>query len=161
MVALFDNLDALLKLDAIIRENMPMIKNREDIFGEQRILNENDEEIGKIDNLLVTACMLDVHKVVEIVRLLGGVIFPAHIDKDSYNIVSNLGFIPEELEFSTVEIKDPGKINYLSLTNRIDKFLVVHNSDAHYLWDIHEKEYFIDVEELSLKKIIDKLSKGL
>lgn len=161
MVALFDNLDALLKLDEIISSNMPAIKNREDIFGEQLVLDENDVEIGKIDNLLVTACMLDVYTVVETVRSLGGVVFPAHIDKDSYSIVSNLGFVPEDLNFSTVEIKDPTKINRLSLNNRIDKFLLVHNSDAHFLWDIHEKEYVIDVEELNTAKIIDKLKRGV
>ena len=102
-----------------------------------------------------------MHTVVETVRSLGGVIFPAHIDKDSYNIVSNLGFIPEDLNFSTVEIKNPAKINHLSLTNRIDKFLVVHNSDAHFLWDIHEKEYCIEVETLNASKIINKLKQGL
>jgi len=161
MVALFDNLDALLKLDEIISSNMPAVKNREDIFGEQLVLDENDEEVGRIDNLLVTACMLDVHTVVETVRSLGGVIFPAHIDKDSYNIVSNLGFVPEDLNFSTVEIKNPAKINHLSLTNRIDKFLVVHNSDAHFLWDIHEKEHYIEVESLDSEKIINKLKQGV
>jgi len=161
MVALFDNVEALMKLDEIVSKNMPAIKNRVDIFGEQILLDENDERVGTLENLLVTASFLDVESAVETVRSLGGVIIPAHIDKDSYSIVSNLGFVPEELKFSTVEIKKPEKINFLSLTNRIDKFLVLHNSDAHFLWDIHEKDYFIDVESINAKSIIDKLKKGL
>ena len=106
MVALFDNVDALMKLDKIVSKNMPSIKNRVDIFGEQVLLDENDERVGTLENLLVTASFLDVESAVETVRNLGGVIIPAHIDKDSYSIVSNLGFVPEELKFSTVEIKN-------------------------------------------------------
>lgn len=157
MVALFDNLEALLELDRIMENKMPSIKNRPDIFGEQIIMDENDNCVGNVENLLVTASELDVPSAVKTVRSLGGVIIPAHIDKDSYSIISNLGFIPEELEFSTVEIKDPSKTERLSETNGIGKFRVVHNSDAHYLWDIHEKDYYIDVDDVKLVNIINKL----
>lgn len=161
MVALFDNLDALMELDKIIDRNMPNVKNRADIFGEQILFDENDTRVGTVENLLVTACALDVQSATETVRNLGGVIIPAHIDKDSYSMVSNLGFIPDELNYSTVEIKQPEKINVLSLGNRIDKFLILHNSDAHFLWDIHEKEYFFEVDEINLISIINKLKKGI
>lgn len=161
LVALFDNLPALMELDRIIEKNMPEIKNRVDIFGEQNILDENDEITGTIENLLVTACELDVESATKVVRSLGGVVIPAHIDKDSYSIVSNLGFVPEYLNYSTIEVKDPNKINELSLNNKMDKFLIIHNSDAHFLWDMHEKEYFIDVDEISVVGILNKLKKGL
>lgn len=157
MLALFDNFEALEELDAVVEKNMPKVKNRADIFGEQIIMDENDNAVGMLDNLLITASALDVYRAAECVRGLGGVIIPAHIDKDSYSIVSNLGLIPEELSFSTVEVKNPASINRLSLTNRIDKYSLIHDSDAHFLWDIHEKEYYIDVPANDLRQIITKL----
>ena len=99
----------------------------------------------------------DIAAAAGIVRQLGGVAIPAHIDKSSYSIVSNLGFIPDEQEFSAVEVKDPLKIDKLSESNKLDKYLIIHNSDAHYLWDIHEKEFFVDVDNISELDIINKL----
>lgn len=161
MLALFDNADALMRLDKIVSENLPDIKNREDIFGEQIIYDSNDNPIGREENMLVTATALDIATVAGIVRRLGGVAIPAHIDKSSYSIVSNLGFIPDEQEFSAVEVKDPLKIDKLSESNKLDKYLIIHNSDAHYLWDIHEKEFFVNVDNISELDIINKLRCGL
>lgn len=161
MVALFDSLDAVSELDSVMESKMPKIKNRPDIFGEQIILDENDCKIGVLENLLITASSLSVEEAVKTVRELGGVIIPAHIDKDSYSIVSNLGIIPEELNFSVLEIKNPQSINRLSLTNRIDKHLIIHNSDAHFLWDIHEREFFLNCSENNAKQIVSKLKSGL
>ena len=157
MLALFDNADALMRLDKIVSENLPDIKNREDIFGEQIIYDSNDNPIGREENMLVTATALDIAAAAGIVRQLGGVAIPAHIDKSSYSIVSNLGFIPDGQEYSAVEVKDPLKIDKLSENNKLDKYLIIHNSDAHYLWDIHEKEFFVDVDNISELDIINKL----
>lgn len=161
MLALFDNTDALMQLDRIVSENLPGIKNREDIFGEQIIYDSNDNSIGREENMLVTATALDIAAAAGVVRQLGGVAIPAHIDKSSYSIVSNLGFIPDEQEFSAVEVKDPLKIDKLSESNKLDKYLIIHNSDAHYLWDIHEKEFFVNVDNISELDIINKLRCGL
>lgn len=161
MLALFDNTDALMHLDRIVSENLPGIKNREDIFGEQIIYDSNDNSIGREENMLVTATALDIAAAAGIVRQLGGVAIPAHIDKSSYSIVSNLGFIPDEQEFSAVEVKDPLKIDKLSKSNKLDKYLIIHNSDAHYLWDIHEKNFFVNVDNISELDIINKLRCGL
>lgn len=157
MLALFDNADALMRLDKIVSENLPDIKNREDIFGEQIIYDSNDNPIEREENMLVTATALDIAAAAGIVRQLGGVAIPAHIDKSSYSIVSNLGFIPDGQEYSAVEVKDPLKIDKLSESNKLDKYLIIHNSDAHYLWDIHEKEFFVDVDNISELDIINKL----
>lgn len=157
MLALFDNADALMRLDKIVSENLPDIKNREDIFGEQIIYDSNDNPIGREENMLVTAIALDIAAASGIVRQLGGVAIPAHIDKSSYSIISNLGFIPDGQEYSAVEVKDPLKIDKLSESNKLDKYLIIHNSDAHYLWDIHEKEFFVDVDNISELDIINKL----
>ena len=53
--------------------------NRSEIFGEQRILNERDEETGKIDRLLITATEIGVNEVQALAAFYGGAAFPAHV----------------------------------------------------------------------------------
>ena len=38
------------------------------------------------------------------VRNRGGIVIPAHVDRRSYSIISQLGFIPPDLEIKVVEL---------------------------------------------------------
>lgn len=157
LVGLFDNPDAAEKMGEFVSSNMPVIKNRVDIFGNQYVMNEDDETICEIENLLSTASFLDIGTAVEKIREFGGVAIPAHVDKTSYSIISNLGFIPEEMDFSTVEIKMPERVEELSKNHNILKYKFIHNSDAHFLWDIHEKEFCLPLEKSNPTDIINYL----
>ena len=160
IVALFDTPDKAETMGTFVSEHMPVIKNRVDIFGNQYVMNAEDEIVKEIDNLLSTATLLDVETVVKKVKELDGVAIPAHVDKSSYSIISNLGFIPPELEFSTIEIKMPDKAQELIESHKLTRYKFVHNSDAHFLWDIHEKEYFFDINPVNSSEIIDYLNKN-
>ncbi len=157
VVGLFDNVDAAEECGKYASANMPAIKNRVDIFGNQCVINSEDEVVGEIDNLLSTACFLDVFSVVNKIRELGGVAIPAHVDKSSYSIISNLGFIPEDLIFSTLEVKFPGRVETLEKSHNISEYKLIHNSDAHFLWDIHERVHYIEGNFKNSTEIINYL----
>ncbi len=157
ITALFDNPDAAEELGKIVSTRLPGIKNRVDIFGNQLVIDADDRIVCEIDNLLSTAISMDVYEAVKIVRELGGIAVPAHIDKSSYSIISNLGFIPDDLKFTTVEIKDTKKVSDIQEKHNISRCKLIHNSDAHFLWDIHEKLHSFDVSETSPSAIIDCL----
>ncbi|MBR2477054.1 MAG: PHP domain-containing protein [Clostridia bacterium] len=157
IVCLFPNLKSAREMEEKVRDALPKIRNRTDIFGEQVYLDENDEIIGYEENMLVTATSLSVDKVSSLARSFGGVAIPAHIDKSSYSVISNLGIIDDAWGFTTVEIKDLSKEKSLQENNGTDRFRVIHSSDAHYLWDISEREYFLDVESLTPEAIINTL----
>ncbi len=159
LVCLFDTVEKAEKMDMIVSKHLPLIKNREDIFGVQYVIDELDNVKYTVENLLSTATTIDVYSAVEMVRELGGVIIPAHVDKSSYSIVSNLGFIPEDMAFSTIEVKFIEKLQELKKTHNFERYKIIHNSDAHFLWDIHEKEYFIDIPEINSLAIINYLNK--
>ena len=107
--------------------------------------------------LFRSATTLSLDETVKIINELGGVAIPAHVDKSSYSIISNLGFIPHELEFSTLEMKFPDRKTTFLNEHNLSGFNIIHNSDAHFLWDIHEKEFFIDIDTCSARGIIDYL----
>lgn len=152
MVVLFEDMAKLLMLEKIVQDSLPPISNKPEIFGEQYIMNCEDSVISTEKRFLITACGIDVFTLYKLVTDLGGVIFPAHIDKTSYSIISNLGAIPEELKFSAVEVKKDAAGLALS-----KDYTLLHNSDAHYLWDISEKEHYIETDEVNIAKILSKL----
>lgn len=150
MVALFRNSENLYKLEEIVSGALPPIKNKVEIFGQQILMDSKDCFKGFDERFLVTATSIDVMTLYKYVSELGGTLFPAHIDKTSYSIISSLGSIPPELRFSAVEVKKSPEGIKLSPDT-----IVIHNSDAHYLWDISERENYIDINS---DNVIDVLS---
>lgn len=154
LLCYFPDVECALKVQEKVYASLPQMENREDIFGSQLIMDENDRVIGKLGRMLMTATSLSVEEVFNLVEKVGGVVVPAHIDRDSYSIISNLGFIPEGLNINCVEIsKDCNADELLKRQPELAGYRRIQSSDAHYLGDIAEREVFIELEELSVKVI--------
>ena len=136
------------------------IKNRPEIFGEQLYLNELDEVVGTEEKLLVTAVSCSIYDAAPKVRALGGAIFPAHVDKNSYSVISNLGTVPEDLNFTTVELsKNTTKEEALTRFPYLSNYQIITDSDSHYLDTFYEKENPIELAEPTARALIEKLNK--
>ena len=157
VVALFSEVNQAEEFGSFVCQKLPAIKNRVDIFGPQNIMNCKDEVVGTVENLLSTATTLSLREAVEAIDSFGGLAIPAHIDKSSYSIISNLGFIPADIDFPTLEIKFPDNKDSFVKTHKLHGVNILHNSDAHFLWEISEKEFFISPKEPSPRGIIDYL----
>lgn len=142
IVCLFNELAGAMEFDGVIDKRRTAIKNRPDIFGEQRISDENDNIIGYEDNLLINAVNITLEEVPELASYYGGVCFPAHIDRQSNGLLAVLGFFPEKPYFPFAEVHDREKAD--EYANRYKKRILV-SSDAHYLWDINEKSAFAEL----------------
>ena len=78
----------------------------------------------------------------------GGVCYPAHIDREANGIVSILGTVPEDPDFSCVELRDMDKREaYLASIPHLRDKTFVCGSDAHYLWDIRDADAYFDLED--------------
>jgi hypothetical protein len=93
-----------------------------------------------------------------LVRGLGGICIPAHVDRPGFSIITNLGFIPPSLKVKTIEIS---KKNTSEEAFRkfpfLRKFKHIISLDAHYLQDISEREFFIELDCLSVSELFSKL----
>ena len=104
-------------------------------------MNENDEIIAEMKPLLIAATDLWMGDAVEMVRSFGGVIYPAHIDRDSNGIIAMLGDIPPEYGFTAMEYRDGAKReSYEALYAEAAGKSVLVSSDAHQLYKISEAE---------------------
>jgi PHP family Zn ribbon phosphoesterase len=158
LLCYFPSLGTANRMQLALEEFYQRIPNREDIFGPQWILNEEDELKEKVGFLLTASTKLDLYQAVSMVRELGGAVVPAHVDRESYSILSNLGSIPEDLFFKTLEIS-----RYTTRETFLEEYpdygskQIISSSDAHDLGMILEKESFIELEELSIDCLFKKL----
>ncbi len=147
IVCLFPTLESAEEFDKEYQQYRVLYPNRTDIFGEQLIMDENDEVIGEEENLLLNASTLSVEDAVELLAKYGAVTFPAHIDRDENGMIASLGCIPEDPYFHCVEFRDNASIEAYIAKYGLEDKRVVTDSDAHYLWDISEAENFLDLED--------------
>ena len=146
MVCLFPTLDDAMRFgDEVDKRRMP-IKNRPEIFGEQLILDVDDNVIGKEESLLSVATDVSVEALPDLVKEYRGICYPAHIDRDSNGIIAILGALPESPSFNTVELRDRSNIEkYTELYGIGDKCIVI-NSDSHYLGTISDRVNYIELD---------------
>ncbi len=148
VVCLFEHLEDALRFNDAVDAQRIFIRNRPDIFGEQLLMNENDEQVGMEENLLTNATQISIDSVPAMVAEHNGVCFPAHIDREANGIISILGTFPEDLAVDWAELHDLDsqsafRENFPALRNK--RFLA--GSDAHYLWDIPDKRDYFELED--------------
>ena len=160
VVCLFPDLENALRFSAYVRERIPPVENREKIFGEQLIMDDKDNVIGKENLLLTTAADVSLDKVPSLVKEYGGICFPAHIDRTSYSVISNLGMIDEYMGFDIAEITPQAdKDDYIKRFPFLGEINILSSSDAHYLENIGSAGAKINVTEPIIDKILSELSK--
>lgn len=167
LVCLFEELDDAMKFDAAIKEHLLPIKNRPEIFGEQLILNGDDEPIGEVERLLISPTDLPIEEAVRFARSYGAHVHPAHIDRESNGILAVLGDIPCEYGFKFFELRERENAEKISDTvEELNGDNILVCSDAHQLWNINEAEnsFLIDDEPYSSslvrKRIFEMLDAG-
>lgn len=161
-VCLFPTLERALEWSSYVDSRRIKIKNRPDIYGEQIIMNENDEKIGEIEHLLLPATEISIMNAHELVKKHGGICFPAHIDRDSLSILSVLGEIDPSCGFTTAELADFSLLEKLRRLHPIlDTLHIITDSDAHYLENMREAEHTLEPEELSAHSVIELLDKKI
>lgn len=158
MVCLFSTLENALEFNKYVFAHSMHIKNRADIYGEQRILDKDDNLIGIEENLLLVASEISIMSLPGIIKNYDGICYPAHIDRDSYSVLSSLGGIPEECAFTAAEIFDRTKTELLKKQNPcLENMRIIHSSDAHYLEHMKERTDYIELNSLSSQSLINCL----
>ena len=147
VICLFERLDDALLFDEYVSAHRIHIRNKPEIFGNQLILDENDEIIGKVQDLLINASDISIVDVKRIVDDFSGICYPAHIDRDANGIISILGTLPNDLGFNYFEIHDKEKIKEYSEKYGIPRERFIVSSDAHTLGDVSDSENFFLIKD--------------
>ncbi len=161
-VCLFPTAEKALKFEIFVSQHRMKIKNKKEIYGEQLILNAQDEKIGEIEELLILATDISIMDIKRLCNEYGGTAFPAHINRDSCSVLSVLGEIPPECKFSVAEVSQSGDIEKLTVSHPILKNMyIIRDSDAHYLENMRDAGPYIEIDELTAENVMNFLEDPL
>lgn len=107
-------------------------------YNEQVVANEFDEVEGFCKKSLFSAANLSINEIVNLIHKYKGLAVAAHIDRESFSVLSQLGFIPENLQYDALEVSpnttiEQAKIRYKEYS---DSYNFIKGSDSHWLESI-------------------------
>lgn len=155
VLCLFATLDNAMAFDAYVEERMIPFPNNEEIFGRQIIRDEEDEICGSLPNLLINATSISFDEVFDAVTQFHGIMVPAHLDKSTTSLISNLGFVPDSSRFTCFELRHLSNLHqYRKDHPYLRDCNVISSSDAHYLEDMMDPGYSLMIEEKTPEAVL-------
>jgi len=162
VLCLFDTLDQLENLQALVDRTLPDVPNNIEFFGEQFIVDETGDFIRRKNRLLINSTHLNFEEAYHAVLELGGLFIPAHVDRQAYGLIYHLGFVPPGLELDALEIS-----RHISPEKAIQKYPMIvgypliQSGDVHYLDDfLGNNQFYIEKPTISEIKLALKGKKG-
>ena len=156
IVVLFDTLKQLNAWQQLVDGKMNGLLNNAEKFGGQFVVDDDDNFIREEERLLLAPLRMTAAEVVREAERLGGMSIAAHIDRPSYSIVGQLGFIEPDFGFAAAEISAAGwRASKQSKLQRVAGYLpFVTDSDAHNIMDfVQGPKNLITVEELTIEEL--------
>ena len=138
----FERLD---QFENYLQEHLQDFPNDPEAFGDQIQVDENEDIIYQEERLLIMAIDQDIDEIERQVHALGGIFIPAHINRPAFGLISQLGFVPPDLNYDALELSrhittENFKKTYPELADKT----FIRSSDAHFVEDIgrcHTKFY--------------------
>ena len=149
ILCLFENLENLQSFYNDL--SFANITNRAEIFGEQLILDEDDNVVDTEQRMLLVASKVSVDQVQAMVAKHNGVAVAAHIDREENGMVAILGTVLDD--FDVVELSPSANVSQ----NLCEGKKVLNNSDAHTLEDIGKALGQMEVAQRSARGILEVL----
>jgi len=146
VVGLFRDDDDARAVQEILYEHLDG-ENDPETFGEQLVMNDKDEVLGRNSRLLIGATDLSLEAVVRAIHDAGGTAIAAHVDRPSFSVISQLGFIPPDVAFDAAEVCGE------NLSAVPEELPVIRSSDAHRLEEIGARRTDLRVEQGTLAEI--------
>lgn len=127
---------------------LPPFLNDARAFGPQILMDEKDTVLGEESRLLAVAANIGIYAVRPLVERYGGACWPAHIDRPSFSLLSNLGVWDPELGFPFAEVSRNCPDNFGSRPD-LAGLPTIFASDAHYLDQIMDPRQAVELSTRS------------
>ena len=139
VLALFGEPYSLSQLQDYVYDRLHGL-NDEKAFGLQPVVNEKGEVEGFNERLLIGATTISLEDLVQRIHEYGGLAVAAHIDRTSFGVIGQLGFVPPHVPFDALEVSSRlgikgGRRKFPELS----AYPFITSSDAHFIGDIGAK----------------------
>jgi 3',5'-nucleoside bisphosphate phosphatase len=161
LLAIFDTYDLALAFQKKVYSLLPDIRNDADYFGDQVVVNEDNEIVRFENRLLLNSAQISVTDAALWIKDHGGLCIPSHIDSPTFSIITQLGYIPEDLPCDALEVRNRENIAELLPFIMRKGIPFVSFSDAHYLVDIGKRRIELELGEPNCREISQALKQLL
>jgi len=136
-LCLFDSLDQIQAFQRVIDGKLPDLQNQPEHFGSQLVVDQSGEFLEYENRLLLTSVNISLNELFYLTNELGGLFIPAHVDREVFGLIKNLGFIPQDIEIQILEISKnimvPDAFQHFP---QIKNYPLIQSGDAHRLDEI-------------------------
>ena len=145
-LCIFDTLEQALALQETVDAALPNLENQPVYFGEQLLTDENGDFVEREPRLLSTSANLSLDEACNLVRGLGGLFIPAHVDRKAFGLIQMLGLVPEDLHADALEIS-----RHLKPSKAAHKFPQLKGFALIQSGDVHRLDEFMGVNLLQVE----------
>ena len=133
IIVLFDTFEQIECWQQIVDKNMLPLHNDPNRFGSQFIVDADDNFVAEEQRMLLASLKLEADEIIDYCNNLGGICVAAHIDRPSYSLLGQLGFLTKDMALAAVEISPIGldELAKKCLKPLIDGLPYLTSSDAH------------------------------
>jgi PHP family Zn ribbon phosphoesterase len=132
ILGLFDPVADLGPFQAAVYRNLPDVPSKKKFVKDQVLVDAQDYVTGFSPRCLFGATLFSVHDAVDLIHGHGGLAIACHVDRESFSIVSQLGFIPPGLGLDAVEVSPRLTVaEARKALGPFDPLAMVRFSDAH------------------------------
>ena len=138
-------------------------ENDVDRFGYQLVVDEEENVLDQVPHLLINALDLPMLELQRTVYEMGGIFIPAHVDRSSFSISSQLGMVPDKLKFHALELSSRCRrdgYKFLEDCPWFSDFNFIQSSDAHYIDDIAKVFSVLEMPSFSFENFKYALRPG-
>ena len=132
ILGLFHRPEEAISMQELVYQRLQPGRNDEELFGIQVVADEFDMVESINTRLLIGATTMRVDEVVDAIHERDGLAVAAHVDRTSFSLLGQLGFIPDSLDLDALEISAALDLGEARRRFReYGRFPFVTGSDAH------------------------------
>lgn len=143
---LFPDVESAAAMGEIVRGHLLPVKNKAKILGEQYIFDSEDNIVGTEEQMLLFSSDMTIDEIFEAAHRLGGCAYFAHVDRDSYSVLTVLGSLPDSVPTGVVEVTgtERGR-SFAQERTELNGKTILYSTDSHRLADMSRGENIIDL----------------
>lgn len=148
VLCLFTSLEASMSFNEYAYSILTPFLNNPEKTGDQVYVDEDDNIDGMVDYYLTNPIDLSIDSIGAKVNEYGGIVIPAHVDRQAFSMTSQLGTIVEGPWAALECVRIPPVVNEKPLDTL--GYPLTTSSDAHYAEHVGRRPFELDVttEEL-------------
>ena len=162
-LAFMPTVEKLAQFQAFLDSRVVYFENDVDKFGYQLVVDEEENVLDQVPHLLINALDLPMLELQQEVYRMGGIFIPAHIDRPTFSLSSQLGFVPSGLKYHAMELSYYCKrdgYKFLETHPWFSDINFIQSSDAHFIPDIAKIYSVLEMPFFSFDNFKDALRQG-